>query len=277
MSRTFDQTLEDLALRIAERLGKTGGGALPVAALAVEPLPIVAGGALPIVATGPLPIVAVESLPTVIAAPVVVASASTIALRRHELGDPGECCDMATEATLAAVLDHLLGCATEDTLSDLLNRIPADLDPGTQATLADLLATARSVVADGRVAVRVTNLPAVQPVTVASLPLPAGAASEVTLAGILAALEAMVPATHLAHITTAGTRTLKVGTGVLRGVTCNGKAGIKATIYNGVDAGGEVIAEITANGWAALPYEGEFTVGLTIVTTGTWDLTVAWK
>jgi hypothetical protein len=260
--------------------------------------------AVPIVTWEPLAVVAASPIPTVVSEPVVLAPATAVAIRKHVMGvDPGECCDnatdttlrqlvachecLATEETLAAVLDHLLGVASEATLSDLLNRIPTDLDPATQTTLVDLLATVQTVVADGRVsvagevevsgAVEVTNFPATQPVSAASLPLPAGAATEASVAAVLEVLlRRLCAPAHLTHITTAGTRTLKAGPGVLHGVVCNGKAGTRATVYDGLNASGAVIAEITANGWAALPYEGEFTTGLTVVTVGVWDLTVRW-
>jgi hypothetical protein len=106
--------------------------------------------------------------------------------------------DAAAAAALASILAKLSADpATQTTLAAVLAKITAD--PATQTTLAAVLAkltadpaTAAGVTAAGGavVAQLVANLAGTQPVSAAALPLPSGAASEVTLALIQAVLSA---------------------------------------------------------------------------------------
>lgn len=105
----------------------------------------------------------------------------------------------ATEASLAAVLAKLPAApalesgnlatltskdfATQTTLAAVLAKLSAD--PATQTTLAAIMAKLNT-----SLAVTGTFWQATQPISAAALPLPAGAASETTLAALLDALQA---------------------------------------------------------------------------------------
>ena len=92
-----------------------------------------------------------------------------------------------------AVSNQPSGGATEVTLASLLTELGQKLEPG-QAVALDsaTLAALESVTAAVTGSVSVTNLPATQPVSATALPLPVGAATQTTLAAVLAAL-ALVP------------------------------------------------------------------------------------
>ena len=80
--------------------------------------------------------------------------------------------------------------------------------------------------------------------------------------------------------TTAATNVLKYGAGTLHRITLNNPGGTLITVYDNTSAAGSVIAVIdtpaTANP-VTLEYNVPFSNGLTIVTTGTWDYTVAYE
>lgn len=85
------------------------------------------------------------------------------------------------------------------------------------------------------------------------------------------------------HLTTAATTTIKSGAGYLGGITINTPiASGTITIYDSLTATGTIIAVITNPGvlLSQGPLNGfygvGFQTGLTIVTTGTMDITVSW-
>jgi len=87
-----------------------------------------------------------------------------------------------------------------------------------------------------------------------------------------------ITANSYSHLATNTTTLVKTGLGVLSSVVINkaGATGNIATIYDGVDAGGTVIAVVDTTSARSLVYNCAFTVGLTVVmATGTAaDLTV---
>lgn len=85
------------------------------------------------------------------------------------------------------------------------------------------------------------------------------------------------------NITSATTATVKSGPGILRALVVNTPAASATiTVYDNTAGSGTKIATITlpatllAQGPISAVYDVAFTVGLTIVTTGTCDLTVSW-
>ena len=145
-----------------------------------------------------------------------------------------------------------------------------------------------------------------QPISAASLPLPAGAATQATLSSIDAKFSALgqttmsasVPvvlasnhsdivtkksASSYAHLNSTGTTTIKSGAGILRRVVINTKGGAfnTFTVYDNTSGSGTVIAAIdTANGVSGnFEYNVAFSTGLTVVgATGTSaDITVIYE
>ena len=145
-----------------------------------------------------------------------------------------------------------------------------------------------------------------QPISAASLPLPAGAATQATLSSIDAKFSALgqktmsasVPvvlasnhsdivtkksASSYAHLNSTGTTTIKSGAGILRRVVINtkGTGSNTFTIYDNTSGSGTVIAAIdTANGVSChFEYNVAFSTGLTVVdATGTSaDITVIYE
>ena len=145
-----------------------------------------------------------------------------------------------------------------------------------------------------------------QPVSVVSLPLPTGAATESTLSALSAKFSALgqttmaasVPvvlasnhsdivtkksASSYAHLNSTGTTTIKSGAGILRRVVINTKGGAfnTFTVYDNTSGSGTVIAAIdTANGVSGnFEYNVAFSTGLTVVgATGTSaDITVIYE
>ena len=85
------------------------------------------------------------------------------------------------------------------------------------------------------------------------------------------------------RITAASTTTIRTGLGSLMAIIVNkAVANGTITVYDSADASGTVIAEVTfpatllAN-QAVFPYLCQVSNGITIVTTGTMDITVVWK
>ena len=82
------------------------------------------------------------------------------------------------------------------------------------------------------------------------------------------------------HLTTAATTTLKLGAGNLHRIVLNNAGGTLITIYDNTAGSGTVLAIINTPETASaisLDYFIPFAIGLTIVTTGTWDLTVIYE
>ena len=130
-----------------------------------------------------------------------------------------------------------------------------------------------------------------QPISAASLPLPAGAATQTTLSSIDAKFSALGQNTMSAstpvvlssnhsdisvknksssfsNITTTGTTTIKSGAGIFRRLVINTK-GVSSntfTIYDNTAGSGTVIATVdTVNSTGSLEYGLAFSTGLTIV------------
>lgn len=83
-----------------------------------------------------------------------------------------------------------------------------------------------------------------------------------------------------AHLTTAGTYNLKYSPGTLHRIVLNNPTGTLITVYDNITNSGTVLAVINTPAQAnpvTLEYEIEFNIGLTIVTTGTWDLSVVYQ
>ena len=145
-----------------------------------------------------------------------------------------------------------------------------------------------------------------QPISAASLPLPAGAATQATLSSIDAkfstlgqnTMSASTPvvlssnhsdivtkksASSYAHLNSTGTTTIKSGAGILRRVVINTRGGAfnTFTIYDNTSGSGTVIAAIdTTNGVSGnFEYNVAFSTGLTVVgATGTSaDITVIYE
>ena len=145
-----------------------------------------------------------------------------------------------------------------------------------------------------------------QPISAASLPLPAGAATQATLSSIDAKFSALgqntmsastpvvlssnhsdivtkKSASSYAHLNSTGTTTIKSGAGILRRVVINTKGGAfnTFTVYDNTSGSGTVIAAIdTANGVSGnFEYNVAFSTGLTVVgATGTSaDITVIYE
>ncbi len=83
-----------------------------------------------------------------------------------------------------------------------------------------------------------------------------------------------------AHITTANTYNLKYGPGILHKVTLNTPTGTLITLYDSTTGSGTVLAAINTPAQAnpvTLTYDFQFSNGLTVVTTGTWDANVIFQ
>lgn len=85
-----------------------------------------------------------------------------------------------------------------------------------------------------------------------------------------------------ANITTATTTTVRSGKGVLHGITLNKPLGNGViAIYDNTAGSGTLIGTITypvtlLSGPVTLTYDVAFATGLTLVTTGTQDITVSY-
>ncbi len=83
-----------------------------------------------------------------------------------------------------------------------------------------------------------------------------------------------------AHITTANTYNLKYGPGILHKVTLNNPGGTTITVYDSTTGTGTVLAVINTPAQAnpvTLSYDFQFSTGLTVVSTGTWDANVIFQ
>lgn len=81
------------------------------------------------------------------------------------------------------------------------------------------------------------------------------------------------------NITTATTTVVKSGTGILHGIVINTTTAFTITIYDNTSAAGTKIATIAASPviGSTFTYDVAFATGLTIVTAGASDITVAYK
>jgi len=81
------------------------------------------------------------------------------------------------------------------------------------------------------------------------------------------------------NITTATTTTVDSGPGVLHGLSINTTAAGAITIYDSLTATGTKIATIAASPaiGSYFEYDVSYSTGLTIVTAGASDITVAWR
>jgi len=80
------------------------------------------------------------------------------------------------------------------------------------------------------------------------------------------------------NISTATTTLVKSGTGILHTITVNTTAAATITIYDSLTASGNKIATIAASPaiGSDFQYDVAFNTGLTVVTAGASDITVAW-
>lgn len=166
---------------------------------------------------------------------------------------------------------------TTDTDTVLWQRVAASLRTVTSAGMA----------ISGNVAVTGSFWQTTQPISAASLPLPAGASTSAlqtvtntSLATI--ATNSAAAANSARNITTAATTLVKSGAGVLHAVNVNtlGTVVSTVTIYDSLTASGTKIATVNSlTIYGAQIYDVAFTNGLTIVTTGTVapDITVSFR
>ena len=125
---------------------------------------------------------------------------------------------------------------------------------------------------------------------VVALPLPTGAATEATIAGLLtnaqlraSAINVTQTAASFSHISTNATTTAKSGAGVLKRIVLNtkGTTGNTATIYDNTTGSGTVIGVIDTfvGDTGVYEYGLAFATGLTVVTAGgtAADLTIIYE
>ena len=161
-----------------------------------------------------------------------------------------------------------LDTATTTTTAGLVHRQVISLaDPET--------ATSYARVSGGSLQVSVQN--ASIAVTAASLPLPTGAATELTLSALSNKFD-----NDFANINTNTTTTVKSGAGVLKRIVVNkiGTSSNTCTIYDNTTATGTIIGTIDpVHTQMVFEYDVVFNTGLTIVTaTGTAaDLTIVYQ
>lgn len=82
------------------------------------------------------------------------------------------------------------------------------------------------------------------------------------------------------RITTAATTTFKQGPGLLHRITLNDPGGTLITIYDNTAGSGTTLAVINTPAQAnpvTLQYGIQFSTGLTVVSTGTWDATIVFE
>lgn len=211
----------------------------------------------------------------------------------------------ASIAVTAAALPLPTGAATETTVSSINAKTPAlgqalaaasvpIVLTAEQLTTLTPLTTLPNVTTLGSItntvvikadtagnqtnALKVDGTATTQPISVSSLPLPTGAATESTLAALSAKV---VNGSSFSHISTNATTTVKSGAGVLKRITINSNGGTlnTATVYDNTAGSGTIIAVIDTTLGGNHEYDLVFSTGLTIVTaTGTAaDLTVVYQ
>lgn len=82
------------------------------------------------------------------------------------------------------------------------------------------------------------------------------------------------------RITSAATTTFKQGPGILHRITLNNPSGTLITVYDSLTGSGSTIAVINTPVQAnpvTLEYGVEFSNGMTVVSTGTWDATIVFE
>jgi hypothetical protein len=81
------------------------------------------------------------------------------------------------------------------------------------------------------------------------------------------------------NISTATTTLIKSGVGQLNTIVINNTAAATITIYDSLTASGTKIGTIAASPAIGMTFDYEiaFTIGLTIVTAGSSDITVSWS
>lgn len=82
------------------------------------------------------------------------------------------------------------------------------------------------------------------------------------------------------RITTAATTNFKQGPGLLHRITLNNPGGTLITIYDSLTGAGTVLAVINTPAQAnpvSLEYGFQFSTGLSVVSTGTWDATIIFE
>jgi hypothetical protein len=92
----------------------------------------------------------------------------------------------------------------------------------------------------------------------------------------------LVTDTQYGRVTTASTSVMKYGAGVLHRVTVNTAfAGAGISIYDGLSGSGSLVAAIAYGSKndapATLEYGIPFSIGLTVISTNTWDATVVYE
>ena len=84
----------------------------------------------------------------------------------------------------------------------------------------------------------------------------------------------------IGRITTAATTIFKYGPGLLHRITLNNPTGTLITVYDNIAGSGTTIAVINTPAQAnpvSLEYGTQFSTGLTVVSTGTWDATIIFE
>ena len=148
-------------------------------------------------------------------------------------------------------------------LNNVLVELGQKLEPG-QAVALDsaTLAALESITAAVTGSVSVTNLPATQPVSATALPLPAGAATQTTLAAVLAAL-ALVPVSGPLTDAQIRATALAVSTGLTQPLTDAQLRASKVGVADDYQAG-EVLADQSGVG-AVLTFTFSAAVQLVVI------------
>lgn len=210
--------------------------------------------------------------------------------------------EVAPTVTIVQTLDGSgnrinLGSGSGD--ASAANQTAIQANAGSDATKA---ASIQGITGGKAVPVSGTFWQATQPVSAAALPLPTGAATDalqttingklptfntgagsagagtirVTLPYDQSVIPVQSPGFAYTHISTATTTVCRSGFSVLEGVSINTKGvASTATIYDNTAGSGAVVAVIdTTLGTSFLPYKAQMGTGITVVTTGTADITV---
>ncbi len=111
----------------------------------------------------------------------------------------------------------------------------------------------------------------------------AGSTTNVTISAVnlsVYRLGSLITQPIYGRITTAATTTFKLGPGLLHRITLNNPTGTLITIYDNTAGSGTTIAVINTPAQAnpvTLEYGTQFSNGLTVVSTGTWDATIIFE